>query len=169
MKLTVFVVYIVWSVLAVGNMATPSPENFKIGEWVTWRGELCRIVDIQATHLGYRAFCVQHFETGMINNASKHELQKAVLQEVSVLNENWDEDIPEYVLDTAARPAPATIATATATAATATATTATATTSCHAQLDESEMDEIAKARLSHNSEKQTKWAVALLRGMKQVQ
>ena len=149
------------------TMAVASPENFDIGEWVTWRGELCQVVDIQATHLAYRSFCVQNFDTGVLNNVSKHELRKAILQEVSVMNENWDEDIPEYVLDTPARPATATAATATATSATtsaATATAATTTSSRHAVLDESEIDDIAKARLSHNSEKQTKWVGALLRG-----
>ena len=59
------------------------------------------------------------------------------------MKENWDEDIPEWVLDTPVRPAAATTA-ATATSATATAATATAptaTSSRHAILDESEIDD----------------------------
>ena len=140
-------------------MASASPENFAIGDWVVCRGELCKVVDIQATHLGYRSFCVQNFDTGVLKNVSKHELIKAVLQDITLLKEDWDEDIPEFVLDTPVRPA-----TATATTATATATAATVTSSRHAVLHDSEIDDIAKARLSHNSEKQTKWAVALLRG-----
>ena len=167
----VLALYIVYSNFIVDSMAGASPENFDIGDWVVCRGELCKVVDIQATHLGYRSFVVQNFDTGVTNNVSKHELIKAVLQDITLLKEDWDDDIPEFVLDTAARPATVTGATSSATAATATATAATgtaptATSSRHAILDDTEMDEIAKARLSHNSEKQTMWAVALLRGKK---
>ena len=123
-----------------------NPENFECKEVVLVNKTLCTIIDIQNTHLGYRSYLVKDMKDGETFVVGKHQIQRPTIQDLDIVNVNWDEEIQEteYVaLPEEHAPVP----------------------TRHAVMDEESIQAVAKARLSENSEKQTKWAVALFKGM----
>ena len=155
----------------------PEPQHYSVGEMVVYKGQLHCIDNIQRTHLGYQCYTVSNVKTREFFHVPKHVLSKPVVQDLVITDANkevvkdllltdinWDDSFDELLSSVAGNPPPEVSSDPSAVGNYA-ATVQSATSTRHATLDDDAIDEIAKARISHNNEKQTKWVVTLFKGM----
>ena len=127
------------------------PDQFTVGEVVVYGNQLHRVQQVQNTHLGFKSYQVKNVITGELFDVGKHLLSKPVVEDILLQNIDWDTDVKESdvihgeVADVVQLEEIEPVGR-------------------HAVLTEAEIDGIAQARLSENSEKQTKWAVLLFKG-----
>ena len=108
-------------------------------------------------HSKHRCYTVVNLLSGQYFHVPKHVPQKPEITDVPFLDVNWDDSVeenPAIPLDEAAVPA---VSVQDQPAVTVAATVP----QHHAVLEDSEIDDIGKNRLSNNSIKQMKWAVTL--------
>ena len=127
------------------------PDQFSVCEVVVYGNQLHRVQQVLNTHLGFKSYQVKNVTTGELFDVGKHLLSKPFVEDILLANIDWDADVKEsdvihgeladVVELEEIKPVPR-----------------------HAVLTEMEIDGIAQARLSENSEKQTKWAVSLFKG-----
>ena len=137
-------------------MASSTPETFYVGQYVDHKGGIFVINNIEDTPLGYRRYVIQNVETNDVLCVPKHAIYPTHMEEVDENEFNWDTDVfninpqhaetEENVIELKEE--------------------VPTKKSRYVDVTNEEIDEIAKARISTNSDKQTKWAVSLFKGKK---
>lgn len=121
-----------------------SGDVFEVGDIVVYDNNLYMLDSIQNTHLGYRSYNIRSLENGTILNVSKHLISKPEITDLDISEINWDDEIEENVSESGPQN--------------------NIQGNRHVIMSEEEINEVAAARLSHNTEAQTKWAANLFRG-----
>ena len=142
----------------------PVPDQYDVGEMVVYKGALYRIDNIQRTHLGYQCYTIRNPTNGEFFHVPKHVLSKPLVQDILLHDVNWDESFDELLSGVPFNDS-APLSTDSIKVEPPATTVQSASSTRHATLDEAAIDDIAKARISCNSEKQTKWAVSLFKGV----
>ena len=125
------------------NTSNVCPKQWSIGESAFCKSLLCTIVDIHTSVLGTKLYSVKYAVNGDQEVVPKHLLY--------VIDMDDDDDFLP------------TINTSDISCADSFQSVKKAT-KRHLDLENDEIDEIAKCRLSHNTSNQTRWAVKLFRG-----
>jgi hypothetical protein len=110
--------------------------KYDIGELVLYKDEVCLVTDIQATPLGFSRYQLSSLDSGELHTVAKHEISKVDFLDM--------DDTIAFEIDDQK---PAKIA------------------KRHAELDDQDLDEVARQRLSAKTESQTRWAVAVFKGI----
>ena len=119
-----------------------SPAKYSSGDLVLYCGDLCVVKSVQRSVLGCNAYHISDVVSGLERTVSKHELGSFDIDEEDDLTEvDMDVEQPEQPL------------------------ASTSGVARHVQLSEAEIDDVARQRLSTNTEHQTRWSVSLLKGM----
>ena len=122
---------------------------------VVYKDNMCIIKDIVPTHLGFSTYLIENVDTGAQYTVGKHcispldflemdesqfsALMSAIGTESEVKNQS-DEVLDVHVPSTSTA------------------------TKRHVDMSDAEIDELARKRLCQNTDKQTQWAVSLLKG-----
>jgi hypothetical protein len=134
-------------------MAQSGPKTWEIGEFVIYKGEICVLTNVENTILGCKHYTVQNFDSGKQYTVYKHQLSEPNIQELQlgdIPDTEWEvslKDDCEKVISIGNNEEEQEKRNIR-----------------HAILSDSEIDNVARARLSIHTENQTRWAVRLFRG-----
>jgi hypothetical protein len=118
--------------------------NYQLGQLVMFDNNICQLIDIQLTNLGFRKYQLCDLDKGTYYEVAKHQLRDVdflELDENMLLEANENENIDNNVEASTSK-------------------------GRFADLTDSEVDDVAKRRLSEKTESQTRWAVNILKGKK---
>jgi hypothetical protein len=117
-----------------------SPSRFEKGDIVTFNGQICIVNHTEKSTLGFSKYNITNVDSGETHTVAKHQLSEIEIDCTSEIPEmDWDLHILEETKPSLQQ-------------------------TRHAVLSESDIDSIAKERLSANTEYQTRWAVSLFKG-----
>jgi hypothetical protein len=133
------------------------PIQYNSGDLVIHNGQLCIVRNVEKTRLGFNSYLLNNVESGDEFWAPKHSLEMfSVGDEAPILEVDWDipvkvdpGDVDVQIVN-ADQPL--------------TNVDVTDKSTRYVELTEDDMDEVARQRLSHNTEYQTRWYVNLLKG-----
>lgn len=154
-------------------MAGISVKHWQIGELLVCRGLLCILVDVVKNPIGFNMYRIQFVDSGEYDVVAKHALSEIEVDDVmfsETVSEEWDTDITASDVVTGSGPAickglsqlqsegdednpKCNVIPLASTSKTR-----------HCYLNEEEINEVAKSRLSLHTENQTKWSVRLFKG-----
>jgi hypothetical protein len=135
---------------------TASVQKYSVGDIVSYKDSVCVINDVVQNVLGYQTYVICDLDTGEISNVAKHTISSvecvSIDEEVFPqmlwdnaldVDEQFKNDDFESVVESESVPQKK---------------------KRHVEMSAEEIDAVAKKRLSDSTEKQTKWAVYLLKG-----
>jgi hypothetical protein len=122
-------------------------KKWEIGDIMLCKGELCVLTAIMDTPMGFSQYRIQSLDSGTFQTVNKHELQEIVVEDMDV-GSDWDSRIDHL----------GGVANA------GESVSLPVNPERYATMSEEDLDEVAKSRLSGNTESQTRWAVRLFKG-----
>lgn len=121
-----------------------------IGDILLLDKEICVLIAVIPSSIGYNMYRVQSLDSGEFKTVHKHQLSEVLVEDFGeVLEADWDTSLECIVPE-----APYTEVTE----------VEVKNPDRFAKMSEDELDDVAKSRLSLNTENQTRWAVRLYRG-----
>ena len=133
-------------------MPSSTPETVYVGQYVAHNGSIYVITNIEATALGYRSYHIENIEKNEVLFVGKHAIYPTHMEEIDHNEFDYDTEVFNN------------IPTETEENVTELKKEVKTNNSRYVDVTNEEIDQIAKARISENSEKQTKWAVSLFKG-----
>lgn len=125
-------------------------KQWEIGDMVMLQQELCVLTGVSASPMGYKLYRVQSLDTGEFKTVHKHELSELVLEDlVDGLVTEWDTNVDSSVAGVPEVAVPV---------------VEVKNPGRFADMSDAQLDDVAKSRLSVNTENQTRWAVRLYKG-----
>ena len=125
-----------------------SPVNFEVDQFAILGNEIVVIEDIRMNELGFRQYSVVGMNTGIRRTVNKSQLSPHDSR-AKFLQAEWDEEIVFELKNEEKDEEKENVQ---------------CRNNRYAVVSEEEMNQIAKERLSVNTEKQTRWSVKLLKG-----
>jgi hypothetical protein len=124
-------------------------EKFDVGDLVYFEGKLCFVNSVDRSQLGFHTYVLTDTNNGSEYRAHKHKLEHFIVDnDVDVLEVDWDVPLIDEVDQIEKEHV-----------------NAEPTSTRHIVMSDNDIDEVAKQRLSINTEHQTRWAVNLLKGL----
>ena len=158
-------------------------KKFEVDQLVVFEHKICMVKAIIPTHLGFSTYTVVNIDSGEEYSVGKHrlcafdflEMDEAEFSSLQVLlgklNQTASTSNSEPPIEPSrSAPTSTVVVTAGPSASTSTSTgvlnanTSTSARKRHVEMSQEEIDDIAKRRLCENTDKQTRWAITLLRG-----